>query len=135
MAPCAPLSEFEFWPLIGRRDKAKNELSPKSKGPLPVDRFERHTHRRCPRPPALQLPSLSSGRALEGEIQAKNELSHKSKGHLPLDRFQRHSHRRCPRLTAVQLPSLSSGSALKGEIRTKRRAEPQQQSALASLPF
>jgi hypothetical protein len=44
--------------------------------PLPVDRFERHSHRRCPRPPALQLPSLSSDRALEGEIQAKNKKSH-----------------------------------------------------------
>jgi hypothetical protein len=116
---CAPVTEFELWPRIGRRDTAEKVLILKSKGPFPVDRFERHSHRRCPRPFALQLPSLSSGRTFEGEIRPKNDLSHKSKGPLFVDRFERHSHRRCPRPSAIHLPSLNSRHALEGKIRPK----------------
>jgi hypothetical protein len=98
--------------------------------PFLIDRFDRHSHRRCPGPRALQWLCLSSGLAFEGEIQPENELSCKSKVPLFIDGLERHLHRRCPRLPALQLACLSSGRSLEGEI-AEKRTELQEQSALA----
>jgi hypothetical protein len=62
---------FELWPPFEVEIQRKNYLSYKSKVPLLIDRFERHSQSRCPRRPALHLSCLSCGRALEGEIQPK----------------------------------------------------------------
>jgi hypothetical protein len=70
-AVCAPDIVFELWPRIVRRDTAEKPTEPQSKGPLLIDRFERHSHRRCPHPSAPQLSCLSSGRALDAEIAEK----------------------------------------------------------------
>jgi hypothetical protein len=94
---------FSFGRALEGEIHPKNPLSFKSKVPLLIVRFERHSHKKFPRPPAFQLSCLSSAHALEGELQPKNELSYMSKVPLLIDRFERHSHRRCPRPSALQL--------------------------------
>jgi hypothetical protein len=86
-------SSYRVWALVAhwKARYRKNELRYKSKVPLLIDRFELHSHRRCPRPPALQLSCLSSCRSFEGEIQPKNKLSYKSNVPLLIHRFERHT--------------------------------------------
>jgi hypothetical protein len=115
----APAVQCALWPRIGSRDTAENKLRYKSKKPLLIDQLERHLHRRCPQHSAPQLSCLSSGRALDAEIQPKNKLRYKSKGPLLIDQLQRHLHRKWKRHSAQHISSLSSAAYRKPKYRRK----------------